>query len=362
VSFTFEVGGAQVTIKPGGSPLATTIGAYVTSATLKISSEMMDTIDFTLELPPGDAGNKFHKDIAGWYGQQLEIEIKDSGGVGGSGYGDIIEISYESSHQGGHRVTVHAIDAMHRLKKGRKTTKLNDRRFKDKTATDIVKVVAGDHGLSAGNADSLGSQYPEWKAEMDDAALLKKLADDNNFMVRIDKGTSLVFVKRDSMLSDAKVTYDFPTEVFSVNMTTSLAGIVTGAVLKGANTQDNKEAEADVQGSVVSGSMTGPGLLESAGIDNVVTVEATGDSTNSVTSEVKARGEAIIKNAAETFISGSLDGVLKMDAMSGHTLELENAKWPFDSPFRITEITHTVSDSGANTSISFSGTALKSAS
>jgi phage protein D len=97
--------------------------------------------------------------------------------------GEVISVDPGYQLDGHASVTVRALDKSHRLGRGRKT-----RRWNDKTDSDVVKEVGAESGLSV-DCDDTGEVHGYiLQRNESNIAFLKRLAARNNFLLRVTDG------------------------------------------------------------------------------------------------------------------------------------------------------------------------------
>jgi len=353
-------------IKVGSLDVKGELAGYLSSVTLKDSVEALDSATIVFQIPEGISYKPAELDL---YGKTWSIDVFE-GGIPVKSYGgDIIGISWQRSGSAPRTMTLTCIDHLHRLRKARASSKAGDRRFKDKaTGADIVKLVANDWKLTPGDIQSPPGGYSpplEWKS--DDLSLLKKLADDAGYVVRVDSKSGshkLQFTKREAASQLPPVNLIFGVDVLDITGNHSLAEALSKVTLTSKN---QVKATEPVKGVADPAKVTPDNAATHVAAKLVderlggapFEQEFKGDEGGKVEqSTVQAAAEAKIKEASAKFVDGSMTCVFKPSIVSGRKVKVKGAGWPLDGTFIVKEVTHTFDPGGYRTTITFSANSI----
>lgn len=350
-------------IKFDGAPIDATLEKHLVSVSVKEAMDKLDSVEFKFTVPEDKA---LLKKLA-LYAKSFEVILYKEGSANHSVYGDVVDISFSRSAAAPWTVTVVGMDYLHRLKSARPASKVKDydRIFRDKQDSQIVETVAKDWDLKTDVQGTQGApRFIDWK--QDDAALLKLLAKENNYIVRVNakNGTPTLVFSRVDAASQAQVKLQWGTEVTDVNVTHSLDGLYTKVKVTGSKAHAGAKpvkGEADKNKlKKISGPVdaTGVAFAEKMGAVELVIENNDGSYPDQSAAQQKAIAELQAK--AESFLSGSLTSVFRPDACSGGKLTIEKAGWPLDGDFIIQEVTHSMDAGGYKTQLTFLSDGLAS--
>lgn len=345
----------------GGTKVSGALAAHIASVSLKDSIEALDSAQITFQLPEA-IWYEYSENNFDWYGKEWKIVTFAAGSKVKEYGGDIVALNWQRSGGAPCQVTLTCIDHMHRLKKPRKSSKADDRKFKSKTEhSEIVKLVANDWGLSAGDIQSTKLQADPWEWKSDDLSLLKKLADDTGSVVRLDfSGKKLNFTKRDG----DEIPLVFGVQILDI----SGAHDISGALSKVSLTAENKvKASAKVKGEALpakvkpdngSADYVGAKLIERMG-GAAVDEEFKSDKGETVDqSALEALAEGKITAASSKFVNGQMTCVFLPKITAGSKVKVSGAGWPLDGTFIVTEVTHSFDPSGYRTQVNFTANGI----
>ncbi len=351
----------------GGTKVSGALAAHIASVSLKDSIEALDSAQITFQLPEAIWYSYSQNDFD-WYGKEWKIvtysgkkKIKEYGG-------DVVAMNWQRSGGAPCQVTLTCIDHLHRLKRPRKSSEPNDRRFKSKTeASAIVKLVAKDWGLSAGEVQATELQCDPFEWKGDDATLLKKMADDTGSVIRLDfSGKKLNFTKSwDAAAGTTTVDLEFGVQILDI----SGAHDLTGALSKVTLTAENKvkatakvtgEADEKKVGAVANNekTYTGAALVARMG-GAIVDEEYKSDKGLAVDkSALDALAKGKIIDASAKFVNGQMTCLFNPSIVAGCKLNVTGAGWPLDGLFIATEVTHSFDPSGYRTQVNFTANSV----
>lgn len=262
--------------------------------------------------------------------------------------GDIVEISHARSVSNPWVLTFTGLDRMHVL------THKRARKVRKGTDASIVAEIAQECGLRAEVEDVSATGDYSLQLNEDYASFLLRVADENDYIVRVEDNDTLRFSRRMSAYQTQTVTATWGREIESVELRASLRDLVTGVKVRGYN---------PMQGEWVSGSATSSDLACFSGGQTGVDLaqSAFGDWTDErdnarVTSSSKARAvaRAALQTAANRYVEGTIECTGMPDAVSGARLTIQKAGDPMSGDFVIRETIHTLTpDAGYRTTIHF---------
>lgn len=349
--------GSYMKITVGGQELSGGDWAsHLSSVTVTDSLESLDGFEVSIELPQGTASKLVPKlDVLG---KEWEVLMFEDDSKVRQFKGDVLSVSWQRSGGAPRSVTITGTDQLHRLKRGRSAPKKADRRFSGKKASDIVKQVAQDWKLGTGEIDNTDAAIPTFEWQGDDASLLRHLADQNNFVVRLEAngGSHDLVFKRGETYTQEDVSLDFGTDIYDLQASHNIEGMVTKVEVTGRN---DAEAADPVKGSadknklslVNGGGFSGPELLGRMGeFPEVIAKKA---SECASPPEAKAIAEGKLKEIADKLVDGRLTCRFKPTIGCGKKVTITGAGWPLDGTYNVKDVTHSFDASGYRTEVSF---------
>lgn len=349
----------------GGSELSAALYAHLASVAIKDSIENLDSATITFALPEAIWATHSPNDFD-WYGKEWKIITMAKGAPSKIYGGDIVGLNWQRSGGAPCMLTLTCIDHLHRLKKARKSSKANDRRFKSKTeASTIVKKVAQDWGLSPGTVEATELQCDEFEWKSDDATLLKKLADDSGSIVRLDfEGKKVNFTKGWKAVGSApKVTLEFGVQILDIqgahDLTTAVSKVSLTAVNKVKESASVKgEADAAKVEALNDKTMVAAKLVERMG-GVLVDEEYKSDKGGAVDQSVlQGLAKGRITEASAKFVNGQMTTIFRPDIVAGCEITVEKAGWPLDGKFIANEVTHSFDTGGYRTQVNFTANSI----
>ena len=325
-----------------GSPLSADLERVLASVVVKDALGRLDSMEATFIIGESEFSTLATKLKV--HGEKMMVKMYADGTQSHCVYGDVISITWTRSREGQNIVKVTGLDYFHRLKKPRASSKAGDRRFRGKKASEIVKAVALDWKLGTGDIQSTNAAIKELEWHGTDAALVKFLAEQNNYIARVNApngSPSLVFSRKSSYSGAKTVKVDFNTDIFEMDVTHSLDDVVTKVSVHG---QDYVAASAGVKTDASTldkhtGSLTGASIAKSKFGEIPVLID-TNEGLNSTVSETKDLATGILTRHADTFVRGTVLTRLLPGGASGGKLTIDGAGWPLDGTFIIDEVVH----------------------
>ncbi len=332
----------EMSVKIGGTALSDDAMHSMQSVVVRDSLEHIDSVEVAFILP-GGSGEAVAKEVAK-YGDEMLVELKLDGTAKRTVGGDIVAVSWSQHREGDRMVTVTALDPRHRLRKPRQTTKANDRRYVGKTASDIVKDIAQSWKLGV-DAQSTNATIKSFQHYGDDASIIKHLADENGYIMRIDVESGspkLIFARREAPVGGSTVELDFTLDLMDLSFEHDLSNIVTSVKVAGFNPiTDEDPVYTEAKKSVLSP------LNDKTGIDYVSgtwgdfpEVISETDGARGMKSETKDKAEGILRARAMTFVNGRAVTYFRPDVRSGGKVKIKNGGWPFDGIYVVKEAHH----------------------
>lgn len=357
---------SYMVIKLGDGDVATKLAANLVSVTLKDSLEAMDSATVTYELPEGTVGVVKANDLD-LYGKTWEITLMDGGKPGKSYGGDIVGIAWTRSGGAPRQVTFTCLSQMHRLKKGKKPLgEKGSRKWRSKGASDVVKDVAKAWQLGSTDIQTTAALPKDFEWQSDDAALLKKLAQDVGYVVRLNYKAgkhAVVFVSPDNV-DDTNVDLSFGVDILDISTNHSLDGCITEASV---TTVDKVKAgdpvpktfAADALKATNDAAYVGGVLAKrmSLAAKEVELKDGSDNRTDGSGAEEMAKG--IVTDGSMSFVDGSMTCRFKPAIVCGCTLTVTGAGWPLDGKFIAKEVTHSFDATGYRTTVTFQANSIK---
>ncbi len=263
--------------------------------------------------------------------------------------GSIIEVSHARSVSAPWVVTYIGLDKMHELtrKRAKKVRKGSD--------ATVVKEIAGECGLSAEVEDVSATGDYSLQLNEDYASFLLRVAEQNDYIVRIEDDSTLRFSRRMSAYQNNPVTVRWGEHVESVELRASVRELVTGVKVRGYNPAKGEWVSGSASSSdlaAFSGGQTGVELASAAFGE---WVDERDNARVSTTSKAKAVAKAALQAAANRYVEGTVECNAGMpEAVSGAKLTIKDAGEPLSGDFVIRETVHTLTpDQGYRTTIHF---------
>ncbi len=311
-----------------GKSLSAELDKGIQSIVVSDALDRLDTVEarFYLPMPAVKANTAFH-------GESFAVTVKGEGAERKIA-GDVIEVALEKIDDQGVYMTVRGIDAMHKLKRKRRSKTYEGKH------SDVAQEAAKAGGFSKTDIQGVsGSKYTYMQTNMTDAQFIRTLALANNYAVRVDDG-KLRFVRKNSAGDNQNVSVDWA-NVFRYRVAHNLDGVVNKVTvigydpLKSSGVLKGQASASDAM--KVSGGKTAPEIVQSkfGGVEMVV------DNSNiSSTSEAEALAKAELQRRADRFVRGSLEIALNPKARSGGFVTVTDAPWPIAGKFLIEEVVH----------------------
>jgi phage protein D len=335
--------------------------AHLSSVTLTDAIDKSDSIEVTFELPSGSGDKLLPKlDL---YGKAWTVKLMKGTKPAREFGGDIMQLRWTRSGGSPRSVTITGVDPMHRLRRGRASITLNDRRFEGKKASEIVAKVAKDWNFKSGGVQSTDAAIESLVWEKDDLSLIKKLAKENGYItgVEMEGGPDLVFARREQY-STKTVPLEFGVDILDLSATHAIDGMVSSVKVVSRDQVNNKKVvEGAAKGADVvadnDADYTGPKLLDRIG--TFPHTEMPPGSTFATKPEADGLAKGIMKDKAAGFVSGSATCRFNPDISCGCKIEVKGAGWPFDGKFVVDEVSHSLDASGYRTRVTFSASSIK---
>lgn len=357
---------SYMTIKLGTGTVADKLAANLVSVSLKDSLEAMDSATITYELPEGTVLDVKAPDLD-LYGKTWEITLFDKGAKGKSYGGDIVGISWTRSGGAPRQVTFTCLSQMHRLKKGKKPLgEKGARIWRSKGASDVVKDVAGAWQLGSADIQTTAALPKDFEWKSDDAALLKKLAQDVGYVVRLNFESgkhNVVFVSPDNV-DDTVVDLAFGVDILDISGNHNLNGCITEVSVY---TKDQvkagdavpKKFAADALKATNDAAYIGGVLAKRMSLmaQEAEVKDGSDNRTDGSGAEELAKG--MVTDGSMSFVDGSMTCRFTPKIVCGCTLNVTGAGWPLDGKFIAKEVTHSFDASGYRTTVSFQANSIK---
>lgn len=333
-----------VAVKIGGSKLSKDAQACMESVIIRDSLEHIDLVEVSFSLI-GEQAETVAKEVAK-YGDPILVELQENGSPVRTVGGDIVSINWSRRISEVASVTVTGLDPRHRLKKPRASTKKGDRRWVGKKASEIVEDIAKSWSFGT-DVQSTNAAIKVFEHYGDDAAIIKHLADENGYVMRVDMeggSPTLIFARREQPVSGADVTLNYGEHVQEFEIDHNLTNIVTKVKVAGFNPitgDDPVFTEAAKSKVSAMNDKTGIDFVSKAWGEFPEVISET-DGGRGVKSETQDKAEGILKARAMTFVSGTLHCILNPNVRSGSIVTLKGAGWPMDGKYVVGEVKHVV--------------------
>ena len=294
----------------GGRTLEGSTLRYLVSAEVTESMDELDSLSVQLALPTGGSeilefaqpGAAFTVRLG--YGDQVLREV--------AGY--IIDVAHTRSTSSPWTVTLRGVDELYRLKQ------MGSPRTWHGSHADIARAIARKYNLKA-HVEEVDGTGDEFQPNTDDGTLLRQLARENNYYVRVLNRT-LLFRRRNE--DDQRATsLSWGKDIDELNLTFSIEGIPTEVVV---------EARDPTQDEVVRARASRRDLRQigggTSGVDRVQrafgSVQKVIDNAKERTpGRARARARAELQQAAERYAKGSVTCPGRPEAVSGGILRLD---------------------------------------
>lgn len=324
----------------GGRSLSASALRHLVSAEITESTDELDSLSAQLVIPGGGGdvlelalpGTAFEVRLG--YGQETVREIE----------GYLIDVAHTRSASSPWSVSLRGVDELYRLKQ------LGSARTWRGSHADIARAIARRYNLKVRVEDVDGDAF-ELQADADDATLLRQLAKENNYYVRILNRT--LYFRRRSSLDQTTVTLTWGQDIEDLSLTWSIEGIPTEVTVIGRDPTQDEEVRGratarDLSG--ISGGTSGIARVQQAFgkvrkvIDNAKETSPT---------RAKARARAELQRAAERYAKGSVTCPGRPEAKSGGLLRLEGVG-PLSGTYHIHQTRHALEGGGGyKTTIEF---------
>lgn len=321
---------------------------HLLSVELKESMDQLDSLTVRISVPERAVeGLRFTRP-----GAPFVVRLGYSRAAMREVHGDILDVSHARSASGW-EITLAGVDTLHRLKKKKLT------RVWEGNHVQVINEIAGLchlqpllQGVSA--TGSVRMQLNE-----DVATVLSRIAKENNYFVRIEKGNILRFGRRGLAYEPTPLHLRWGDDILDVSLSYSLNDVVTEVTTCGQDYVNDEWVEststpADLR--KISGGLTAPELMKMAFGDVPLLLD---NAPQSQTSQVQERSQGEMQERAEKFLTGSCKCIGLPDATSGASLTLTGAGWPLSSTYIVKETTHSFDPgSGYTTAITFGSDSL----
>ncbi len=338
-----NTGAPSFEITLGGKSLTGSTLKYLLSAEFKESINAIDSLTIKMVVPedPSEVVDLAKPGTAfiiklGQGSSQREV------------HGSIVEVSHARSTSAPWVITLQGLDKFHELKKKRA------RKVRKGSDDAAIKEIAGECGLTpeVEAVDPTGDY--SLQLNEDYGSYLLRIAQEHDYLVRIEEGKTLRFARRSTAYQASSVTLKWGEQIESISLRYSLNGVVTGVKVKGYDYTKSEWVSGEAKASdlqCISGGDTGADLAEA---EYGAMVQEIDNSKVNSTSKAKGLAKSTLQQAANSFLSGTVQCTGIPDAISGAKLTIEGAGWPLSGDFVIRETTHTLDpQSGYRTTISF---------
>lgn len=278
------------------------------------------------------------------FGDTVTVKLGDGDAVKRTITTTLVELNDEIDAAGGWSVSIRACDDLAKLK-NKSQSKLHEGGL-----SALLSAIAGDHGLSAQPKGLASTTQPILQNNLSNAELLRRVAKAYRYTTTLD-AKNLIF---GGALDSTTVAVGVEDRLTRLSVRRSLLGIPTEVKVLG---WDWKTNQATVTGQAAASQLA----KISGGRDAATLVSQTwGTVTWTVEAEkVLVEGDAtalatgVLRDAAERFLTGSLECLGQPDAKPGRTLTINDFAFANGS-YRINATVHSVDpDQGYRTVIDF---------
>jgi len=231
-------------------------------------------------------------------------------------------------------LTVLAEDRFQDLRMTRRT-----RTFESATDADVVRQIAGDHGLTA-DVDMMGPTHTVLaQVNQSDLAFLRERARAVDAELWMEGATLHAKARTSRNSGVLQMTYGENLHEFSV--LADLAGQCTGMIVSGWDVAGKEAISYEANDSVVSselqGGISGASILSSAFGDRKEAVVHTVPHTSQ---EAQAEAEALFRLIARRFVVGRGVGDVDPGLRVGASVDLKQLGHLFDGKYYLSEVKH----------------------
>lgn len=232
-------------------------------------------------------------------------------------------------------VTVSAEDSLQDFRMARRT-----RTFNDSTTADIVKRLAGDHGLTPRVGEPGPSRPVTTQVNQSDLSFLRTLAGEDGSEVWLDGGTLNVRRRPDREQGSVNLTYG--ADLLSFSVRADLAHQCTDLAVAGWSVAD-KEGFVEKSGASALGSELGPGQSSGSSILG----QALGSRTETIvrqqpmaSDDARVQARAAYLARARRFVRGTGTTVGTPLLRVGARVTLSGLSGLFNGEYRVTRTSH----------------------
>jgi len=259
--------------------------------------------------------------------------------------GEVISMDPGYQVEGQASITIRALDKSHRLGRGRKT-----RRWEEKKDSDVAKEVGAECGLSVDADDSPDTHAYIIQRNESNLAFLKRLAARNNFLLRVTDA-KLEFKKASFQAASQKVAMG--DNLRSMRMSFNTTDMVQKVVVRGWDIKAKKEIVGQASASDVTsigGGQIGASVASKFGESTAYITDVPVSSQAQANEVAKAEMERI----ARQFCRGSCTITGNDQVRAGATVEFSGLPKGQNGKFYVMSTRHVIgSRSGYTTEITF---------
>ena len=289
-------------------------------------------------------------------GKSLQILTGDDGGSTRSIFKGVI-VSEEAEFKEGHaEVFVRAYDRSHRLNRERK-----NRTFQDMTATDIVKKIAGDHGLAP--TVQTGKSFRPFKhieqSGQTDWELCWRFAQMYDMELQAED-SKLVFRDSDTAVGD-QLTLRYTEALLSFRPRVTGAGTVEKVTIRGWDPKTKAAVVGNATKSPRSLRGNPPASDGNLARDTGATSNGTlvSDLGPMDQAEANAVAKSMVGRLAGSAVEAEGNAVGNPNLRAGTKVQIEGVGTRFSGVYRLSAVTHVYRASGYFTQFAISGSAAR---
>lgn len=317
------------------------VSEYIRVLEYRESMDELDSLAVQLSLPRSESSSLVKKLKPG-IPYKLELGSRTA-------EGDVVRVSLRRSGRLGLQATLFGLEKLHRLRNQRLSE------VKEQTRDAVVKTLLDAVGVSATVQGVKPSAAELVFLDDDQLRMLKQLSVERNFAV-FWSGGKLKYAARNLPAAGAAVKLVWGHDVLDASLDADLTPVVTDVTMHGRDYRKADEAmsftAAKAKLKKISGGETGADLRQKAigALELVIPMPLSMASA----SALEETATAVLQRRAERFLQGKLRCTWHPELAPSAKIELESAEYPFQGPFLVSAVTHSLSSyDGYSTEVEF---------
>jgi len=306
------------------------VSEYIRVLEFRESMDELDSLVVQLNIPRSEA-SKLMKRLKPGITYKLELDKRTA-------EGDVVRVSVRRSGRQGLQVTLFGLEPLHRLRNQRLSeVKEQTRDAVVKTILGLVKVSASVQGVKPSAAELVF-------IDDDQLRILKQMCTERNFAVFWSSG-KVQFAPRNVPAAGSTIKLVWGHDVLEASLDADLTPVVTKVTMYG---RDYRKADEELSFTADKAKLKSisPG---DSGVD--LRTKAMGDLELVVpmplsmgsASAIEETAIGTLQRRAERFIQGRLRCTWHPEVVPSAKIELTDAEFPFQGPFLVSAVTHTLS-------------------